>query len=376
MWLVADLKTARALQRLLDELPARLARLRPLEERLGRFRDRLDAAERAARDEQRKWQALGRIYGGALIALLCVFQVTQSPAVWAACGVWILALIPLGAILLRAERARRRLQRLERLRAMASDLPAMAQAWPIEVEQALKAPPALTALWTRSGAGFSFGAEGERLLLEKTLGMPWPGVALPNLHLGRRRESDIDLVLIGPRGVLVLESKYIQGLIFLSEFEMVRQRIYFEPGGIPSLEEEEYFEAPWHQARRQVQRVQEILERQGIRVPVLGFVVFTHPKSTILGARELEGVRAIPLADLHEALAPYFEGAPASSPDQWRRWLRIARALLEEERRLHGPLGKGPGPGGDPVGAILDRYEYGNVLRRLEELEAQLAERT
>jgi hypothetical protein len=370
MWLVADLETADTLQRLLDELPGRIAQLRTLEERLGRLQDRLGAAERAARSELRRWQALGGIGGVVLIALLGLSLGARSSVV---CGVGILAMIPLGAILLRAERARRRLRRLERLRTMAPDLRAMAQAWPMDVERALNAPPALNALWARSGAGLSFGAEGERLLLEKALGMPWPGVAIPNLHLGRRRESDIDLVLIGPRGVLVLESKYIQGLIFLSEYGMVRHRIYFEPGGIPSLEEEEDFEAPWHQVRRHVRRVQEILERLGIRVPVLGFVVFTHPKSTIHGYQELDGVRAIPLADLRGALAPYFEGAPASSPDPWRRWLRIARALLEEERRRHGLLGKGPSPEGDPVGAILDRYEYGNVRRRLEELEAQLA---
>ena len=106
-------------------------------------------------------------------------------------------------------------------------------------------------------------------------------------RLQQKPGNDVDVTIVGPRGVWVFEVKYLKGTICWRDGVWSHTKTYHAEGGIPVTESKEIGEAYDEQWKRMADDVTETILRHapGLveRVPkiarVRGGLVFTHPGS-------------------------------------------------------------------------------------------------
>jgi hypothetical protein len=105
--------------------------------------------------------------------------------------------------------------------------------------------------------------------------------------LQQRPGDDVDVMLVGPKGVWVFEVKYWSGKISYRHGRWSHVKSYYKPGGVPVTEVKEVEQPPDQQWRRMADDVAETLRRHAPRLvaalPVVaeikGGLVFTHPEA-------------------------------------------------------------------------------------------------
>jgi len=91
---------------------------------------------------------------------------------------------------------------------------------------------------------------------------------------------DADIIVIGPAGVWVFDSKYWTGHITYSNGQWLRRKEYYESGGQLTYKEEIIAHGFDRQWIREQAAIQTTLTRDLALVgPVRGGVAFTHPKA-------------------------------------------------------------------------------------------------
>lgn len=210
-------------------------------------------------------------------------------------------------------------------------------------------PPSIVQRWwagirkaapRRRRARGEYGDEGERSFAS-ILGsaLPKSYVAVEGLLVARR--LDADLLVVGPTGIWVFESKYWSGAIVARAGAWSRRKRFFEPGGIEKHKDEEIrpFDAQW---LREGEAVRETLRRRARRRPdlaglVSGGLVFTHPEVDL----EIDGSCR----------------AAWGTPGQWANRLRRSPEVpwFSEELRLEAL---------DALLAWADKLDEGDALGR------------
>jgi len=182
-------------------------------------------------------------------------------------------------------------------------------------------------------------------------------------RLQQRPGDDVDVTVVGPKGVWVFEVKYWSGRIGYRNGRWAHVKSYYKPGGFRVTESKEIEQPPDRQWRRMADDVAETLRRRAPRLvavlPVVaeikGGLVFTHPKAAYDIARgcpcawgDIAGwtrcLKSAPvLPDLHERLI-----------------LRILDVLLARHRKVSG----------SGVAISMDTY----ATELVQETEARLLE--
>jgi hypothetical protein len=128
-----------------------------------------------------------------------------------------------------------------------------------------------------------FGAEGERHFVQR-LGEVCSEADFFLARTMQHPNEDVDLILVGPKGVWVFEVKHWSGEIYWDDKGWRRVQTYFERGGIEVTQEVEVGEPPdqqWNRAASEVKRtlqhrIPEVLKRYPSLSKVRGGLVFTH----------------------------------------------------------------------------------------------------
>ena len=105
-------------------------------------------------------------------------------------------------------------------------------------------------------------------------------------RLQQQPGDDIDVTIVGPRGVWVFEVKYLKGTIRWRDGVWTQRKTYHRRSGLPVTEIKDTGEAYDQQWRRMADAVEETIQRRAIgtieRLPkvarVRGGLVFTHPQ--------------------------------------------------------------------------------------------------
>ena len=133
------------------------------------------------------------------------------------------------------------------------------------------------------GTGNNYGVTGEERLIDQ-LSVLIPDEYLCLMGVLIDKKLDADVVLIGPAGIWVLESKYYSGKIILKNGEWYRHKTYYERGGYQTAKEEylDDFAKQWQREKRSVLKT---LKNSGLSIDIGGLVkgglVFTHPDGTL-----------------------------------------------------------------------------------------------
>lgn len=106
-------------------------------------------------------------------------------------------------------------------------------------------------------------------------------------RLRQQPGDDVDVVVVGPRGVWVFEVKYLSGILCWREGVWTHLKTYRGPGGAPMSEPRAVSEAFDQQWRRMAEEVAEtirrrapaLVARQPLAARVRGGLVFTHPQA-------------------------------------------------------------------------------------------------
>ncbi len=127
----------------------------------------------------------------------------------------------------------------------------------------------------------TYGSDGEKLLLDalkRKLDDKY--FALTNLLVAE--SSDADVIVLGPRGLWLLESKYWQGAVTFKGGKWEHHRTIYLPGGIPTQMECDDSPHPHIQVENTLRRIRTILKKE---LPqhnpsslIRGVIVFTHPQ--------------------------------------------------------------------------------------------------
>ncbi len=131
--------------------------------------------------------------------------------------------------------------------------------------------------------GNNYGVTGEQNLIDQLPAqIPDEYICLMGVLIDKKLDADV--VLIGPAGIWVLESKYYSGKIILKNGEWYRHKTYYERGGYQTAKEE-YLEDFTEQWQREKRSVVKTLKNSGLSFDIGGLVkgglVFTHPESTL-----------------------------------------------------------------------------------------------
>jgi hypothetical protein len=162
-------------------------------------------------------------------------------------------------------------------------------------------------------ARWTAGATGERVVAEALGQLSGDYIVINNLPLARR--GDVDHVVVGPAGVVVVETKYLSGRI-ICEAEDVWIQI--------KRDDERLIASPAAQVQRVADDVAEMLATHGMRdVHVYTVLVMAHPRavlevehSPVLVVRPSE---LVPRLELLAREQPRLNGAGATA---------VAKALL------------------------------------------------
>ncbi|MCB8975821.1 MAG: NERD domain-containing protein [Ardenticatenaceae bacterium] len=132
----------------------------------------------------------------------------------------------------------------------------------------------------------------------------------------QRHGEDVDVVLIGPKGVWVFEVKYWSGTIRWRSGQWSRTKTYHAPGGIPTTEQKTISQPPDKQWQRVAADVSKSIQ---IRCPELGArylggiaikggLVFTHQEANY------EIGPGVPIAGIFSMVAGPFAGGHPRFP--------------------------------------------------------------
>jgi hypothetical protein len=130
-----------------------------------------------------------------------------------------------------------------------------------------------------------YGDIGEKELVTKLAQrLPDDHYCIKKLMVGNHLDADV--VVVGPSGIWILESKYINGTIRVRNGSWSKGKAYFGEGGVPQIEEVEFesFEEQWLREKRAVQRaIKGILpDHAGVNNGLIkGGLAFTHPKTRL-----------------------------------------------------------------------------------------------
>lgn len=139
------------------------------------------------------------------------------------------------------------------------------------------------AIGTVSHARRVHGDIGEEALLRQL------SATLPDNYLCMRgilvaRSLDADVIVIGPSGLWVFDSKYWSGTITVRNGRWARKKKYYEPGGHEAYRDDSLrpFDRQWMTERDAIQTtLARRLHAADIRsIPITGGIVFTHPDVT------------------------------------------------------------------------------------------------
>jgi len=120
-------------------------------------------------------------------------------------------------------------------------------------------------------ARWAAGATGERVVAEALGRLGSDHVVINNLPLARR--GDADHVVVGPAGVVVIETKYLSGRI-ICEAEDVWIQV--------KRDEERLIASPAAQVQRVADGVADLLATNGMwHVPVFAVLVMAHPRAVL-----------------------------------------------------------------------------------------------
>ena len=106
--------------------------------------------------------------------------------------------------------------------------------------------------------------------------------------LKQRHGEDIDVILIGPKGIWVFEVKFWNGYVEWQNNRWYREIHYFESGGVRQTKYPKVSQPPEHQWQRTAGDVSRTIQwkalhnipTQSMNVAVRGGIVFTHAKAT------------------------------------------------------------------------------------------------
>jgi Nuclease-related domain len=122
-----------------------------------------------------------------------------------------------------------------------------------------------------AAARWAAGAAGESTVAETLARLGGDYVVINNLPLARR--GDVDHVVVGPAGVVVIETKYLSGRIICAAEDVW---IQVKP------DEERLIASPAAQVQRAADGVANMLGRNGMRdVPVFPLLVMAHPRAVL-----------------------------------------------------------------------------------------------
>jgi hypothetical protein len=120
-------------------------------------------------------------------------------------------------------------------------------------------------------ARWAAGATGERVVAEVLSGLGGEHIVINNLPLARR--GDADHVVVGPVGVVVIETKYLSGRIICDA-----EDVWFQV----KLDEERLIASPAAQVQRVADGVADLLETHGmLDGPVFPLLVMAHPRAVL-----------------------------------------------------------------------------------------------
>jgi len=129
----------------------------------------------------------------------------------------------------------------------------------------------------------NYGYEGENNLEVCLKGIvPWDYICLRGAMLDK--SLDADAILIGNKGIWVLESKFYSGKIILNNGEWYRKKTYFEPGGYQTSKQEylDDFAKQWLREKKIVVKIlKDAVFSANICQSVNGGIVFTHPDAVL-----------------------------------------------------------------------------------------------
>lgn len=136
------------------------------------------------------------------------------------------------------------------------------------------------------------GVHATLSVLNQRLNHEW--YALTNLMIAGG--EDADLVIVGPSGVWVLESKWWSGYINIKNGKWSQVQVYYEKGGRRKTRHN-WINPPWDkQWLRQRDRITKILRKStpALAVPVLGGIVLSHEKATLNSDHSEQAMIATP----------------------------------------------------------------------------------
>ena len=129
----------------------------------------------------------------------------------------------------------------------------------------------------------NYGSEGETSLVDTLREIvPFDYICLQGALIDKKLDADV--ILIGHKGIWILESKYYSGKIILNNGSWYRKKTYYEPGGYQNTKEEylDDFTSQWQREKRAVLKT---LKSAGISdaicQTVTGGLVFTHPDAIL-----------------------------------------------------------------------------------------------
>jgi hypothetical protein len=95
------------------------------------------------------------------------------------------------------------------------------------------------------------------------------------------RNTDLDVLVVGPNGIWILESKYWSGTISCKNGEWQRIKDYYETGGYESTKEDRIdkpFDEEWNYEEETIRNRLAPIKQGSFYVEILkGGLVFTHP---------------------------------------------------------------------------------------------------
>lgn len=106
---------------------------------------------------------------------------------------------------------------------------------------------------------------------------------------------DADVVVLGPSGIWVLESKYYSGTITLRNGLWTRRKTYHAPGGVLTQKEDHFHDLD-EQWLREKTAVENVIRKNGLETTsVQGGIAFTHPESALVA----DSSSRAPYGDIH-----------------------------------------------------------------------------
>ncbi len=190
---------------------------------------------------------------------------------------------------------------------------------------------ALAVLWDRQNRRLS-GAEGE----ERALGLPHalPGslVYLPDTYVAfnqvlvpyGRRQRELDLIVVGPNGIFVIEVKHYRGEITGVETDRTWCQRQRADGSVNNYERE--LRNPAIQVKHAVRALHQYLATHDIKTWVQGTVVMTHPE-----CRLVVGTTGTPILTLPQLAGYILTYRPRWAPRKLYLAIREIEKLREAE---------------------------------------------